>query len=355
MSWIRDGDMTPKERMHAAMRFEEVDRVPVFTRHEAIARRALGISLEEWARDGEVSAKAQIAMTDLIGDDCIMAYIDSCVESDGYGQRTIFQRDEMPYSDATHFVIETVDDYYALEPYDIEAAPRIVETLKKVDVLVAERGETHSLVGEPYEPFVTLANLRGMERLLADCIKHPEAVKHALGVVTDVAIAYMRALVAHGCDVINICWDYGNPSIMSAKMWMDLEGDCMRRLYQATRDTGVWVSTHMCDSRPYIELALEIGNTDTIQNWAMPKGCADWAEFKEKYGRIWSITGGWNPVELNALSEEEVKAKSKDLIRVLGKGGGFVLSLACEFPYNGPIINGKAMVDASKEMAARGA
>lgn len=52
MGWTRDGDMTPKERVHAAYRFEEVDRVPVFTRHEAIARRALGISLEEWARDG---------------------------------------------------------------------------------------------------------------------------------------------------------------------------------------------------------------------------------------------------------------------------------------------------------------
>lgn len=357
MRWVNDGDMTPKERVHAAYRFEETDRCPVSTRHEALARRALGITLEEWARDGELSGKAQVAMTKIVGDDLLMAYIDTGVEADGFGQRTVFFEEEAPYAESTSFVISSPDDYYALEPYEVAAAPRIIETLKKVDVMVAELGETHAITGEPMEPFVTLGNLRGLDGVLMDCIRHPEAVKHGLEIVTDVEIAYTKLLVEHGCDVINVCWDYGNVAIMSEPMWMDLQGDCMKRFYQAIKDTGVWVSTHMCDSKPYVDAVPLIGNTDTIQNWAMPKGCSGWPEFKEKYGEQFSFTGGWNPVRIDKLNYDEVYEESKQLIRMLdnngdGTGGGYVLSTSCEYPYNGPIINAIAMVDAAKDMAA---
>jgi uroporphyrinogen decarboxylase len=185
-----------------------------------------------------------------------------------------------------------------------------------------------------------------------DCVLHPEAVKHALKIVTDIEIAYAQALVRHGCDVLTNCWDYGNPSIMSEKLWRAVVGDDYRRFYKAMKETGVYVIAHMCDPHPYIDLGFEIGYFDAIQSWGMPKGCADWAEFKQKYGSRVCIAGGWSPVRLTEINAAQVKEESKELIRVLGKGGGLILGPGCEYPYSGPIINCKAMVDAAAEMAA---
>ena len=48
--------MTSKERMEAAFKCEEVDRVPVFCEQGGINRRALGITYQEMVTDGEKCA-----------------------------------------------------------------------------------------------------------------------------------------------------------------------------------------------------------------------------------------------------------------------------------------------------------
>ncbi|HJW74914.1 MAG TPA: uroporphyrinogen decarboxylase family protein [Thermoleophilia bacterium] len=343
---------TPRELCHAALRMEETERVPVFLDMEGIARRALGVSFEDFCRDGELAARAYIAMNELIGDDMIRPYFDVAVESDGFGQPTVYAADEAPHADRNWQLIQSPDDYYKIEPFDVEEAERIKQTLRMVDVLVAEVGDRISLNGEPMDPMVTLGNMRGMEALLMDCVLHKEAVKHALRIVTDIEIAYAQALVKHGCDVLTNCWDYGNPSIMSEKLWREVVADDYRRFYKGMKETGAYVVAHMCDPHPYVDLGFEIGYFDAIQNWGMPKGCADWAEFKEKYGSKVCIAGGWSPVRLTEIDAAQVKKESKELIRILGKGGGLILGPGCEYPYSGPIINCKAMVDAAAEMAA---
>jgi uroporphyrinogen decarboxylase len=340
---------TPKELCHAALRMEETERIPVFIDIEGLARKATGISHAQFCQDGELAARALIDMNHLVGDDMIRPYFDVCIESDGFGMPTVYPDDEAAYADRTRHIITSPDDYHKLERYDVEEAPRIKQVLRMVDILVEEVGDTVSLNGEPMDPMVTLGNMRGMEALLMDSVKYPDDVRAALEVVTDVEIDYSRALVAHGCDVLTNCWDYGNPSIISEKLWMSVVAPSFRRLYAAIKETGVPLIAHMCDPHPYVDMGFEIGYFDALQTWGMPKGCADWAEFKAKYGSRVCIAGGWSPVRLTEIGFEQVKAETKELLDVLAPGGGLIIGPGCEYPYDGPIANARAIVEAAAE------
>ena len=265
------GDMTSRERIDAVMRGEVPDRVPVFTAGHGITRHMLGVSYGEMVQSPRLMSSCMLAWQDLIGDDRLMAYFDMMVEAAGFGQPMVFQDDQPAYSDKDDLLIKSPDDYLKLERYDVEKAERIRMTLEVADILYTTRGDTVPVAAIVAEPLVVLGLLRGMEPLLMDCIRHPEAVRQALEVVTDVVIDYARALVKRGVSLVVNCHDYGNRSIMSEKLWMSLQADCLRRMNAAIRETGATLIIHNCDAAPYIDAAFDdIGGVDVYQCAALP-------------------------------------------------------------------------------------
>ena len=344
------GDMTSLERVNAVLKGEVPDRVPVFTCGNGIIRHMLGVSYGQMMQDVRLISSAMLQWQDLLGDDRVMAYLDMMVEAAGFGQRMIYQADQPAYSDKDDLLIKTPDDYLKLERYDVEKAERIRMTLDVAEILYDKRGETVPVAAIVAEPLVVLGLLRGMEALLMDCIRHPEAVMKGLDVATDVVIDYVRALGKRGVRFIVNCHDYGNRSIMSEKLWMKVQSEHLKRLNNAVRDAGMALVVHNCDAVPYIDAAFDdLGGCDMYQAAALPPSCADWAEYKQKYGSRAVLFGQWWPTELAAFDYDQVKAKSKQMIEDLGEGGGFILGPTCEFPSHGPIANAKALVDAARE------
>lgn len=347
------GEMTSRERIATVLRGEVPDRVPVFTAGHGITRHMLGVGYGEMMQSARLMSSCMLAWQDLIGDDRLMAYFDMMVEAAGFGQPMVFQDDQPAYSDKDDLLIKTPDDYLKLERFDVEKAERIRMTLEVADILYTTRGETVPVAAIVAEPLVVLGLLRGMEPLLMDCIRHPEAVRQALEVVTDVVIDYARALVKRGVSLIVNCHDYGNRSIMSERLWMSLQADCLRRMYAAIKATGATLIIHNCDAAPYIDAAFDdIGYVDVYQCAALPKSCETWADYKQRYGSRAVLFGEWWPPDLASVGYDEVKLRSREMIEALAGGGGFILGPTCEYPSHGPIINAKALVDAAKEYGA---
>lgn len=341
--------MTSKERMEAVIQLKEPDRVPVWIHTLGATRRVTGVKYSELAQDGELAARCILEFNEVIGDDFVGAYLDIVVEAGGFGQPTIFLEDEAPASDPQNPIIKSPDDYFNLEPYDVNEAKRCKETTKMLRIVAEERGEVMPVCAVVAEPLVILGHMRGMGELLIDCITHPDAVQHSLKVITDVIIDYSKALVDAGAEYVLMCHDYGNQSIMSEKMWVDLEGDELARWQGSVKQSGAKVIIHNCGNNPYIDAAFEIGEIDMYQLWDLPKTCSSWAEFKETYGKKTCIMGHINPAEINEMTPEELKAECKRHIDELGKGGGYLLGPGCEFPSNASLVKAKAMVDAAKE------
>jgi uroporphyrinogen decarboxylase len=344
---------TPKERVDAAFALSTADRVPVWNKAIGLCRRIVGIGYGEFLQNADIAARCYLAWNDLIGDDMLMAYLDVAVEAEGFGQKTLFFDDEASVSDPNDRLIRTPDDYAKLERYDVEAVPRIKETLRLAEILAQERGETHHIIGTPMEPLVTLGNMRGMTELLMDCVRHRDEVDYALDVVTDVEIAYAKALIDHGVTVIQFCPDYNNPSVMGEKMIREIEGKYLSRFLAEVGGRGAKVIIHNCSSSPYVDLAFEFGEFDAFLLSSLPKGCASWQEFKETYGRRVAICGHLDPTPLGTKwTYDETMAVCRTHIEELGAGGGFILTPGCEFPANGSMQNAKAMVDSAKKYGA---
>lgn len=342
--------MTSRERLAAVLKGELPDRVPVFVHGHGIARHMLGISYGEMVQSVKLMSTAILAWQDLIGEDRLWAYFDMMTEAAGFGQPMVYQRDQPPYSEKNDLLIRSPDDYLKLERYDVEKAERTRMTLDVAEILYDKRGDTVPVASLVSEPLVVLGLLRGMEALFMDCIRHPAEVMHGLDVVTDVVIDYARAMARRGVSLVVNCHDYGNRSIMSEKLWMKLQGEHLKRMNKAIRETGVTLDIHNCDAAPYIDAEFDdIGGVDVYEAAALPSSCADWSEYKQKYGSRAVLQGMWWPAELAALDYDQVKAKSKDMIEALGQGGGFILGPTCEFPSHGPIANAKALVDASRQ------
>jgi uroporphyrinogen decarboxylase len=342
--------MTSKERMEAAFQCKEVDRVPVFCEQGGINRRALGITYHEMVTNGELNARTDLAWHDVIGDDGVGVYFDTAVLAEGYGQPLIYLKDEPPYPDPEKYILKSPDDYHKIERFDLMECPRFREQLKGTEIIAEVAGDEILNRTLSIEPFVTLGEMRGMQQLLMDCVRYPDDVREGLERVTDMEIEFCQTLIDHGVRWIMLCHDYGNASLMSEKMWMDLEGNCLRRLHRAIREKGCYLLIHDCDPNPYVDASISAGDLDAFCLWSLPKGMFSWREFKEKYGHV-CLNGVWEPTPLGTQrTYDQVKAESRQMIADLGPTG-FILGPGCEFPQNGAIINARALVDASKEAA----
>lgn len=341
--------MTSLERVEAAFQLKEPDRVPVQLRLLGGRRRVTGVYYSDLVQNGELAAKCALETQELLEDDLLYAMLDMSVEPEGFGQKMIYMKDEVPYPDPNNLIIKSPDDYHKLERFDVKKANRCRELIKMADILANEKGSTHPITSLVAEPLVVLGHMRGMEALLKDCIKYPAAVKIGVEIVTDVIIDLSKALIDVGVKYLTLCHDYGNGSIMREDLFLEIEKEALGRWHKVIKETDTKLNIHNCGNPPYIDAAFSIGEFDCYQLCYLPKNCTSWIEFKEKYGKNVCILGPLNPTRSGLISPIELKADCKRYIEELGKGGGYILGPGCEFPANASMLNYKAVVDAAKE------
>lgn len=77
--------------------------------------------------------------------------------------------------------------------------------------------------------------------------------------------------------------------------------------------------------------------------------CMDLKSLKKEFGKDLIFYGGINTQTLPYLSVEETKDMVRNTIRILGKGGGYIIAPSQEIINDVPLENIKALVDAIKE------
>jgi uroporphyrinogen decarboxylase len=341
--------MTSVERVEAAMQLQKADRVPVWIRIIGGLGRVTGVKYGELLQNGELAAKCALETQDLFGDDFLYAFLDTLVESDGFGQRTIFLENEAGYADKENFMIQSPDDYSRLQLFDVATAKRCKDLIKMAEIMVSERSKDVPVIAIVQEPLVTLGNMRGIEKLLVDCLRYPEAVRQGVDIVTDLIIDLSHALIGAGVKYMLLCHDYGNRRMLSEELFLKIEKDGLARWHKAVKATGTRIVIHSCGPTPYVDATFTIGEFDCFQLCYLPTGCTNWSEFKNKYGKRICIMGHLVPSEAARMTPKELKRECKNNIGELGPGGGYILAPGCEFPGNASMLNYKALVDSAEE------
>ncbi|MCR4393094.1 MAG: hypothetical protein NUV31_01850, partial [Dehalococcoidales bacterium] len=196
-------------------------------------------------------------------------------------------------------------------------------------------------------PFDTLGDtLRGTRGIMTDIYRRPEKLLKALDAITPLMINMgVSAAKAAGNPIVFIPLHKGADGFMSDEQFKTFYWPSFRKLLIGLIEEG-------CVPFPWAEGGYN-SRLEVIRD--IPKGkviygfdMTDMAKAKEILGDVACI-GGNVPLSLLQIgTPQDVKDYIKNLIKVAGKNGGFILMNGAAIDDAKP-ENVKAMIDAAKE------
>lgn len=340
--------MNSIERVVATLSHKEADRVPAYPLVNSVSRQALGITYEEWSKDWKKCADAIIKTTEELELDCISTLVDLSVEAADFGQKLLYFEDKAACPDHHDRLIKDVEDYATLKAVDPRKTTRMSEHIEMAKYLVEKKGKEVPIVGFVFGPLGILGMLRGQEDLFVDLLTDPEEIHPPLKEITKTLKDFCGALIDAGVHAIMFDTLFASASIMSEAMWQEFEGEYIQELSEYVHSRGCMVMLHNCGQSAYFEAQIERMHPTLISFLHVPFGCSSYAEAKEKFGDKVTLMGAIDPGWLMTATDEQVAEKSKEMIDIFAKGGGFVLATGCEYPACLNFDKARIMVETAK-------
>lgn len=349
-------EMSGLERVTAALRHEEADRVPVAPLVCGASHRVAGLSYEEWARGGNVEAmvRGHVDTIKLLEHDSVVTLIDLSVEAEAFGAEIVYPEMNTPHPNYDKTFIRSAADYRKIERINPRKAGRMKTVIEMIGGLSKEIGDTHAIVGFAYGSIGALSMMRGPENFFMDLMEHPDEVLAAVEALDEVLIEYVKAQAEAGAHAVCVDHLYCSGSILSKNLWEKFEGNSLRKICGAIREAGAAVVLHNCGNDIYFDMSEKWAKPAAISHAFMADDVNSWEEQKSTWGgKIATI--GWIPPGPVAMlgTAEEIEEEVKEEIGIFAKDGGFVLATGCEYPPNAPLWNAKHIVECSRKYGSR--
>ncbi len=197
--------------------------------------------------------------------------------------------------------------------------------------------------------------LRGIEPVLSDFLENPLFIDELFDRIIDFNLVITKRLCQFPVDAFHFGDDWGQQHglLIDPGLWRSLFKKRLKKLYDAVHDAGVPVSIHSCgDITDIIPDLVEIGvNMITpLQAEAL-----DFSYLKRKYGKYLTFWGGVSTQRTMPFgSPEEVRSEIRELKRVLGKNGGFILAPSHELQGDVPLENMLAFIEEARKPTSSG-
>jgi len=325
--------MTPKERLYAAIHAQPRDRVPVTPIFMAWAAHYVGRTYRDFYLDADVLAEAQLAVTRAFGVEQASGISDPWREASACGME--FEYPEEGVGVPADHLIHSRDDIARLATVDLVAAPRVADRVAAVGKMAAEIGETHSVLGWVEGPLAEYADLRGVQESMMDLIDFPEMFHEAAGILVDQALAFARAQIDAGADMIGV--GDAAASLIGPALYDEHVFEWERKLLAGIHDAGAAVKLHICGNISGIIERMGQTGADVIDvDWMVPLPDA-----RKAVGPDVTLCGNFDPAAvLLRGSAEDVAAAAR---QCLADGGDrFLLMPGCEVPPGTPEVNLRA-------------
>ncbi len=196
--------------------------------------------------------------------------------------------------------------------------------------------------------------LRGFADWLKDLYKHREFMVRLTEIVTDFWVRLLEnALDAVGdnADLFYVGDDLATQAapLFSPDAYRELIKPHHRRIFETAKSRGLKIVYHSCGSvSPLIDDLIDIG-VDAVNPVQVNANNMDPALLKERFGNRVSFWGGIDTQKILPFgTPEEVRAETRRIIGILGKGGGYVLNSVHTIQPDVPPENIVAMFDEAR-------
>jgi uroporphyrinogen-III decarboxylase len=363
---------TRRERVEAARRFEEPDRVPVIP---AIAHRFLipqvGIRFRDYYSDPETMLKTQIlaqkwllenVRTDAysITGPWVGAWTDfqNSFEAGSLGCEVIFPEDDIPWvgpgwvrTEADLRRLEKVDFVHSgLNARQIAYRKAMIEAADKYPVRfrggpVFYPGRQASLTNTCDGPFGVAGDLMGKTEIFLAVSERPDFVRELLRIVTGKLIAYLDFCGEEEALPVprDLAWTDDLAVSLSAETYRDLVLPFEKRLRFHFEGRA---SFHMCGRSDHL---LEIFATELRIHEYQGFGYeVDLQRIGKIMGGRVVLLGNVNPMLIHSGSPAQVREATRLVIEALAPGRGLIVQDGNNIPPGSPLANINAMMEAAE-------
>ncbi|MCE5341320.1 MAG: hypothetical protein LLF92_09390 [Planctomycetaceae bacterium] len=188
--------------------------------------------------------------------------------------------------------------------------------------------------------------LRGLEQTLTDYLLEPKFVHEALDILMEMHIKALDKILALPIDGVTFGDDYGSQRslMISRQIFLDFFKPRLAKLYEKVRFAGKVVMHHSCGDNTeimpdLIDIGLQVFHP--LQPEAM-----DISRCKNEFGKYLTFRGGIG-TQGNIVFGTPMQARQEisNAVKILSKGGGYLLETAKPLPEETPVENVYAVID----------
>jgi MtaA/CmuA family methyltransferase len=332
--------MNSHERLIARLAGAPVDRPPNFNIMMQFAAHFIEQPLSKYYQDFRVLCDSNFAVQEAFGLDLWQAISDPYREASDAGLDVSFAYDALPIARTP--LVQEPADLTRLHYPKPEDGRRMSDRLAAVRLFSERSGGEMPVMGWVEGALAEAADVRGMGQLMTDLYDRPEWVFDLLETCVEAEIAFARAQVVAGADIIGL--GDAVSSQVSARAYREFALPYEQRIFAAVHEMGALARLHICGNTNRLLTDMLLSGADIIDlDWMV-----DMRRAAEAFGDRAAPCGNHDPVEimLNG-TPETVRAV---VLAELEAGGARCISMAgCEIPDGTPHVNLFAHRDALRE------
>lgn len=236
--------------------------------------------------------------------------------------------------------VNDLEDFQFPDPSVPDRFEQVRKEIDKEDVLTAG--------GHPACLFHRAWTLLSMDVFFLEIALYPDKIKELLRCISDFQIEMAKQYIAAGVEMGRISDDWGSQEalMISPAMWREFIKPELKRIVDTYKDGGCFVQVHSCGHveeivGDLVELGVDVLNPIQARANDLPM-------LKANYGDRICFAGGVDSHQVLMLgTREDVAEATKDAIRVMGPGGGYIVGPDQGMPF--PQENIQALLDAARE------
>ncbi len=342
--------MTPKDRVHAALRRQPTDRVPIYMWFHPNTTKALGKLLEipvdkvEQVMGNDIRQTwvgNNYAMEGIVHENEGESHVDDWgiewVKGGAFNQIRTF-----PLRDSSEETIRAFE--HPIHKMD--------ELMSNMDPLMPYADEY--FIGCDISPclFEMVWRLQGMEDTIMNLIDEPELSE----IMLNKSLQFAATLAEEAISRYPLDWLWtgddvaGQQSmIMSPACWREMIKPKLAKLFDIGKRNNLWVAHHCCGALySIIPDLIEIG-MDVLNPVQCNCPDMDALDLKKEFGQHISFMGGVDTQYLlpNGTADQVYGETSKLIEGMTSDGGGYILAASHSIPPETPIENIFAMYRAA--------
>ncbi len=338
--------MTPKERMTAFAKGEEMDRIPIIPHMGVTLAPSVGITTKEYYFDPEKMAEAEIILFERLRQDSVSVSTTLRGMAEAMGAEIIYPENGISLlgKEAAENE-EDIDNLKIIDPYKDGKLPILFEA---IEIIRDRIGDEAAIGANLSGPFSVAASVIGTEKLLRWIVKKPQTVHKMMNIITKNNEMFIKAMGERGfgCGFSD---PVSSMSLIKLNHFREFSLPYLKEnIAHVKKYSGKKATVHICGkSKDLWEslLETEMGNfsLDNIE---------DLSEARDIMGESVTITGNVPPVDVMFLGKrEDIRQSVKNCIeKGMGSTKGYFLGTGCQIPMGISLENLDAFMEAGREM-----